>query len=220
MTKPVDRRERRKRQTHRAIQSAALELFAERGLGATTIAAIAEAADVAPRTVTLHFPTKEDVLFAHDPFYAEALEQHLRDRPLGRTTLPVVRDWLSVTMADLAAAAPETQHTVWHLRQLRAVVIAADDGLRGRSRAGDQALERLVAQGVAADEGVSSDALGPRLAGLTVITGVRELYLSREVALGGRPETEELLGLVDQVLTFAEAGLAATRGLRDHGPGD
>ena len=216
MTELVGRRERRKRQTHRAIQSAALELFAEHGFAATTIAAIADAADVAPRTVTLHFPTKEDVLFAHDPFHATSLGQHLRDRTPGRTTLPLVREWLAATMAELAAATPQAQQSVWHLRRLRAVVVAADDGLRGRSRAGDQALERLVAEGVAADEGVPADALGPRLAGLTVITGVRELYLGREVASGGRPGTEELLELVDQVLAFADAGLAASRVHHDH----
>lgn len=105
---------------------------------------------------------------------------------------------------------------MWHLRRLRAAVIAADDGLRGRSRAGDQALERLVAEGVAVDEGVPADALGPRLAGLTVITGIREIYLGREVAAGGRPGTEELLELVDQVLAFAHAGLAAPRVHHDH----
>ncbi|MFC7110652.1 TetR/AcrR family transcriptional regulator [Nonomuraea rubra] len=62
------RRDRKKRQTRERIQASALELFTSQGYRNTTIAAIAEHADVATRTVTLHFPTKEDLLFADDPF--------------------------------------------------------------------------------------------------------------------------------------------------------
>ena len=58
----VDRQERRKRRTRQAIQKAALELFAERGYRETTINDIAERAEVAPRTVTVHFPAKEELL--------------------------------------------------------------------------------------------------------------------------------------------------------------
>ncbi len=55
-TEQADRQERRKRRTRQAVQTAALELFAERGYRETTINDIAERADVATRTVTVHFP--------------------------------------------------------------------------------------------------------------------------------------------------------------------
>ena len=51
-----------------AIQTAALDLFAERGYCETTINDSAERADVAPRTVTLHLPAKEELLFDAEPF--------------------------------------------------------------------------------------------------------------------------------------------------------
>lgn len=54
---------------------AAIRLFAEQGYERTTVAQIAEAADVVPKTFFNHFPTKEDVLFADtEPDHARAVE--------------------------------------------------------------------------------------------------------------------------------------------------
>ena len=52
------------------------------------------------------------------------------------------------------------------------------------------------------------DALAPRLAAITTITGLRELYETRE-AQGPAPSTAEFRALVDRVIDFARAGLAA-----------
>jgi AcrR family transcriptional regulator len=57
-------RERKKLKTRRALADAATRLFAERGYEETTIADLAEAAEIAPRTFFSYFPAKEDVLFA------------------------------------------------------------------------------------------------------------------------------------------------------------
>ncbi|ANY08922.1 TetR/AcrR family transcriptional regulator [Pseudonocardia sp. HH130630-07] len=56
------RRERRKLATRQALVDAAVELFAEQGFEATTVAGIAERADVSTRTFFLHFAGKADVL--------------------------------------------------------------------------------------------------------------------------------------------------------------
>lgn len=53
-------RERSKARRRRHILHTALRLFAERGYDKTSIADIADAADVAPRTVTGYFPSKLD----------------------------------------------------------------------------------------------------------------------------------------------------------------
>jgi AcrR family transcriptional regulator len=207
---PPDRRQRRKQRTRSAIEQAALELFAEQGFAATTIAAIAEAADVAPRTVTLHFPAKEDLLFAEDPFAAEALAARVRTRAPGETTLDALRDWMATTMAELGSAAPETQRAVWRTRALRAAVISGDDTLRGRARSGYHASEQIIAEGIGADSGQPADALAPRLAAIVAVTGLRELYMTREISAGTTiPGTDELLVLVDRVLDFTRAGLSA-----------
>jgi AcrR family transcriptional regulator len=54
-------RERSKAKRRRAIQLAALRLFAERGYEHTTIAEIADAAEVAPRTISGYFASKVDL---------------------------------------------------------------------------------------------------------------------------------------------------------------
>jgi AcrR family transcriptional regulator len=58
---PSSRRERKKAQTKKAIVDAASELFWSKGYDGTTIYEIAEAADVAPGTLYLHFDSKADI---------------------------------------------------------------------------------------------------------------------------------------------------------------
>jgi AcrR family transcriptional regulator len=58
------RRERKKQQTKRLLADTAIKLFGEQGYEQTTVAQIADAADVATKTFFNYFPSKEDVLFA------------------------------------------------------------------------------------------------------------------------------------------------------------
>ncbi|PZG14091.1 TetR/AcrR family transcriptional regulator [Nonomuraea aridisoli] len=65
MAEEPGRRERKKQRTREALVAEAMRLFEQHGYDQTTVAEIAEAADVSTRTFFLHFATKEDVLLAH-----------------------------------------------------------------------------------------------------------------------------------------------------------
>lgn len=60
----MSRFERRKREVRERILTAALDLFLDHGVGATTIEEICERADVANRTFFNHFATRQDMIRA------------------------------------------------------------------------------------------------------------------------------------------------------------
>src|SRR5438094_8907826 len=84
-------RERRKKETRRAISDIATRMFVERGFDQVTIAPVAAAAGVAKMTVTNYFPRKEDLVFDR----AEAVVRRLADviaaRAPGESMLAAIR---------------------------------------------------------------------------------------------------------------------------------
>ncbi|MEU3480923.1 TetR/AcrR family transcriptional regulator [Streptomyces sp. NPDC033754] len=73
---------------------AAHRLFTERGYGPTTIDDITQAAEVARRTMTLHFPTKQDLALARTADSLQRLTDAPEERLNGIGTLGVVKEWL------------------------------------------------------------------------------------------------------------------------------
>ncbi len=204
----VDRQERRKRRTRQAIQKAALELFAERGYRDTTINDIAERAEVAPRTVTVHFPAKEELLLDAEPFTLDSLSERLSARRPHESALEALRAWMATTMTEVETNASELDGRFWERRALRAHIINNEPELRGRSRASYYPFERALAEAIGQDIGQSGNSLIARLAALAAVAGLRELYESDEAqALAAPPGAAELLKLVDRVVRFAQAGL-------------
>jgi AcrR family transcriptional regulator len=211
MTETTTRHERRKQRTRALIRETAWELFAANGYDATTIKAIADAADVAPRTVTVHFPAKDDLLFADDDYFgADRLERRLAARPPGQPALETLRQWMTETIDGISASRAGRASSYWRARALRARLIDENDRLRGMARASYAPAERILAAAIADDLHVESGTLAPRLAAASAVTGLRELYDSHEArSLGPEPAGADLIRLVNQVIDYAIAGLAA-----------
>src|ERR1700759_1654207 len=78
-------RERKKQATRAHIAAVATRLFVGQGFEPTTIAQIAERAEVAKMTVTNYFPLKEDLLFDRAPEIVALLADAVAGRPAGTT---------------------------------------------------------------------------------------------------------------------------------------
>ena len=198
-------RERKKRETHQRIQRAALQLFADRGFEATTIAAIADAADVSPRTVTVHFATKEDLLFGDEDVY-DLLAERLELRSPGETALDALRAWIA-EMLDAGTPGAIDPDRSWELAATRRRIIDADPELQQRERGHLARAENLIGAAVARDLAVRPDDLAPRVTAAAAVAVF--ILLERMEHAGGRPSTEEGLALVDRVLEFLRGGMAA-----------
>ena len=192
-------RERKKQQTRETIAHAALRLFAERCYDETTLAEIAEAADVAPRTIFAYFESKEDILFSEESTFLDELRRRLDERPADATTVDALREFLG------CMESPDDE------ARLRKKVIMANPALQMKMRARHVQLEPMLAESIARDLGTEPDDIRPLLiaASMTAaFTSVRDRFFEAES--GGEPVSHEQgMAILDEVLEFLRGGLEA-----------
>ena len=191
-------RERKKLRTRETIVTVALELFAERGYQQTTVAEIADAAEVSKGTVFAYFPSKEDIVFADTAPVCEDLLRRLRDRTSDRSAAEVLRSFMGEH-----ATAPDAR------RLLRERLIAEDEQLRSHYRARLGVIEDAISAAIAEDLGDAPDALRPRLAAAAVMAGLSVAKEHARRVRGRSASQEEADAVLDDALAFLEGGLAA-----------
>ena len=125
------RRSRKKQQTRDRLVDAADALFARDGYEATTTADVAEAADVAQRTLFRHFPSKEALLYAD----MEDARLELRDALRARSDAATVIDMVTGALLSLEANFEANRHR----RLLQARLAATSPAVSGYFRAVVQA---------------------------------------------------------------------------------
>jgi AcrR family transcriptional regulator len=92
-TEPAtSRRDEHKMRTRRALQQAALELFAGQGYDDTTTEEISERAGVSPRTFFRYFPTKESALFVGGFGWFQSLTDVYLAQPAEMSDFDALRD--------------------------------------------------------------------------------------------------------------------------------
>jgi AcrR family transcriptional regulator len=187
---PAGLRERSKARRRAEIIRAALELFTEGGYDATTIADIAAAAEVAPRTVAMYFPSKQDIAMARFSQSVDELTTALGSRGPGDSGTAILERWLR-------AAGPEAEQD---LRELSARMFAANPELNALRMARMAAAIAEGAKIVAQETGAAPGDPGPR------ITAVAAVAIVLEVA--AIPPGDRRDRAITTAVRFLEAGRA------------
>ena len=201
-------RERKKAKTRETIVRVALDLFARNGYSGTTIAQIAEAAEVSPRTVSTYFPAKEDIVFDISTGTKDRLSDAIRERPGGQDTMAALRDWL-LTERKFLDDDPE-------LHVCQRTVIDREASLIAHEHALMREFEVVLADGIAADLNLAPSDLEPRMAAAAAMAVFDLLRAEGDSsrAEGEIPVVEEQLAMLDQAFAFINGGVAALRAQR------
>jgi AcrR family transcriptional regulator len=194
-------RERKKQRTRETIASAARELFATRGYHATTLAEIAEAADVSTRTIFAYFPSKEDILFSNFALTREALARALAERPEGQDALETVREFI---LSSNKAEETEVDEQV-------RMCVDTDETLRSHLRARITQLEELLTPEIAKDLGASADDLRPRVVAASLTAAFNVLAEEGRDSNMKKKSPAEVAAHIDPVIAFLRGGLDALK---------
>jgi AcrR family transcriptional regulator len=178
-------RERKKLLTRQALIDTAEALFAERGFDKVTVAEIADAVNVAAKTVFVYFPTKEDLVFHGEDEVLRTLLDRIRTRPAGRTPLDAVVDMLSQAMTASPIGA------VTELERLHRTV-GDSAGLRSRLRLMWERFELAVAAELAEETGEPQYAPQPRIAAAQLVMIYRTMASTEVMAyVRSHPKTRQ-----------------------------
>ena len=192
-------RERKKQRTREQIIERAFELFRERGYVGTTIADIAEAAEISPRTFFSYFPSKEALVFHNFDAILESVQASILDRPDGKTTIDTLRGWVGVELSP--------DQRIRDQEALRVRMCREDPGLAAFQQHNQAKFTDVLRQGVARDLGEPPDSLHPKLVAASIMAAL--------VAIGDEnPSKARALALFDEALVFLRGGVAALSAAR------
>lgn len=198
MSTDLGLRERKKQATRRAIARAALRLAQEHGPDAVTIDAIAQAADVAPRTVFNHFATKDDAILNVVAGSADNIRERMAERPSDEPILHSLQ-------AVLAAASEQLVDDLGDWRQRVRLVREHPAALYHRYAAGFTATEQALLEVVAERLGADTDTdVRPALLVASAIAAVRVATDTWETSA----RSVRLEDLIDEAFRHLADGLA------------
>lgn len=196
---PDGHRERKKRETRRALRLAALTLVDQRGLEGVTIDEIAAAADVSPRTFFNYFAGKEDALVGNDPEVVADLVRSLTERPADEAPLVALR----AAFHDVADAI-SANRPVWELRMR---VVRANPSLRAGLVGATAELDRLLTAVIAERTGADPTDLYPALTAAVAVSAARVAI--QHSRLGTGEDGRLLTDVIDHTFDLLIAGLPA-----------
>ena len=165
----VGLRERKKQRTRQAIVEAATGLFAERGYAETTLAEVAEAAEVSLSTIFNYFPGKPDIVFAVMDALIDSAQARIVERPNDETATHAVLAWVREVL-------PELEKPYTEAIRRGEEVIRADPDLMAAERLRSALLEDELALGFARDLGESPPGVRSRMLAAIALGGMVDVW--------------------------------------------
>src|SRR5882757_310669 len=184
-------RERKTLMTRQAILDTAHALFGERGYDNVTVAEIADAVNIAAKTVFVYFPSKEDLVFCGEEEMRERVVARIRDRAPGETPLAAMGSLMRELMAESG------DQVVLDLQRWRRMT--GDSAvLQSRMRLHWERLEDALAEQLSDEAGEGRHAPLPRVAAAQ-LSLVFRLMASGEVLgyVRAHPEVAQRAALED-----------------------
>ncbi|GAA4853884.1 TetR/AcrR family transcriptional regulator [Kitasatospora terrestris] len=195
-------RERKKLRTRQALAAAALQMFSERGLDATTVEDLVDRAEVSRSTFFRVFPAKEAPAIEAEVELWTAVLAALGERPLAGPVLDALRDVLRETVGALGT---EWAHRYVDTRRL----VLAEPALlayTGRYRA---EVEQRLAERLADRLGLPAEDIRPQVLAELTTTGWR-IAARGWVHAGGPGGVEVLAERVGEAFAAVPASLELT----------
>jgi AcrR family transcriptional regulator len=200
---PQGLREKKNERTRVAITRAALELALDQGVERTTVAQIAERADVSPRTVHAWFPSKDDIFVGGGDLPTDRLASELTDGE--GDVLDRVRRWAGTE----GATRPEPED----LARLRHRILLGDPHLRALQRGRQQDVEDLIAKAIADESDLPHDAVAPKALAAAIVAAL--LALQQRFVEHGPSDHADYFGGASEMLRAALATLHARSDITD-----
>jgi AcrR family transcriptional regulator len=161
-------RERKKQRTRKAIIHVAFELFEDNGYQATTLADIAEQAEISPSTLYTYFRVKDDILLYPLDDVIAAARARLLERPESEALIDALQAWVESlpTLIDADTAS---------IRRRR-MLLDGDPMLEELERMRLVRLEDIFAEAFSRDLGETADDLRSRLMASVTLHGLRAIW--------------------------------------------
>jgi len=174
-------RERKKRETRRAINLAALELVEEKGFAAVTTEEIATRAGVSARTFFNYFPSKEAAVIGTTAEELESYAEQLEEVVDGETPLESLRRILA---GMLAPASVDRE-----LRAKRRRILLGEPSLAPALVGNNIRIENALTAALERRLGLApGESLQPRVTVAVAIAAVRACIEHQQAGGGGRLE--------------------------------
>ncbi|MEU0600046.1 TetR/AcrR family transcriptional regulator [Streptomyces sp. NPDC006393] len=157
-------RERKKQRTRAAISDAAIHLFLEQGFNETSVAQVAEAAEVSKRTLFAYFPSKEDLVVHRLADHETESARVVRARPPGTAPLAALRAHFLDGLRDRDPITGLNDHP--QVRRVHRMILAAPS-LVARMERFKSGAERALAE--ALRETAEATELTARLAAVQIV---------------------------------------------------